>query len=355
MDVLYPCNYASSNAQQIAAGAAAESNDDSVVYTTKIAVRYVIGDRRMMPYSKPDTHPLVNNISDAAKLHPLTSGLLDSAHNEYLLKIAKITNMDEVSNDAQTERFFPKPSAYINNTMRWPQRRETLEINNSDKDLLLNTFKSHDAVQILNWIALVSLYLKHNNIRLEQFQKIMMIHMILFSASTKVPDHMHILERIMVSYFGIDIHNRKRYKNLMSEYRKQLVVLLCPRRMGKTLLIEIILAAGALSSKTKFAYFSHHGMLCNEVKTETKNIISKMYSLIQQLPSEHRHRYRTCLSMTAAKSSPWIRLKFRQGPDVEIPFLTLGNKDVSIGIKIRALLSNILLIEYNHNIFVWIL
>ena len=303
---------------------------------------------------KPESHPLIQNISEVAKSNPLMYSVLDPAFNRYLLDTAKIVNLEKSkkysinnsnrneikSNPFEYEPYFPYPvKDPYENIMGWnPDLVHTsgLRYDNSiERNQIVSTLTTKtDAVQILNWLSLISLYLMEKGMVLEPFQKYMIVHAIMFAASEKIPHEMHIIEKIILAFFDVDSVNKTKFIQKMDELREQFCIYIVPRRMGKTLTLEILTATCALATRLKLAYFSHSGGLCSEIKMHTAVRIGELYEMICQLKDEHKNRFRRLRlprnqkNVTVSQKTAWLNLKFEQGDSVTIQYLTLGNQEV---------------------------
>ena len=207
---------------------------DTIV-TTRISATHFCSKGYVSSYMKTESHPLLQNISEVAKCHPLMRSILDASYNRYLLAAAKITKLGKsvlssklrltnttnlkpiTSGPFDYEPYLPYPvKESYENIMGWKSQMHfvspSMHDNLEDKQNLVSILTTKKpVVQILNWLSLISLYITEKNITLEQFQKNMILHMVMFAAATNAPYHMHILEKIILAFFDVNLTDRVKY------------------------------------------------------------------------------------------------------------------------------------------------
>lgn len=355
-----------------------------------ISVNYIPGACSVPAYLQKTSHPLMLNIPELTLNHPLVNSILDENYQSYLLYVSHITKLASVSDNVKMQsvsgiplggskvnsgtrkescgfsplrmengyvlkktdknipsvpstenvkkclRITPKRDQY-SLSLSEPRQDNIAISNTADKENetrakieLLNMFGQPDAIEILNWMALISLYIRKNSIKLEPFQKTSLLHMIYFAATTRIPQYMHLIEKLIFQFFGETTTSKEELRGLVDNFKQKICVALVPRRMGKTFITQIAIAAGALTTTLRFAYFSHTHELSRQVKMALVSMVKTMQNIINELPNGEAKLFRVCKEIQHPRNDTRLSLKFQQGPDTEVSLLSLGNKQVSI-------------------------
>lgn len=186
---------------------------------------------------------------------------------------------------------------------------------------------------ILNWLSLLHLYVTDKGYKLEQFQKTMIAHCLVFTAASIAPCEMHLLVRILMMFCGlVDVYDTKQFIAKLREYRRQVGIFIVPRRMGKTFTLSMLMASCALVTKQRIGYFAHQHSLCKTVKDDLAKVIGEMTKIINSLHDNDRNRFPVLdlssgtTRISVNKNSEVLTLKFKYGSEsVQITFRSMAN------------------------------
>ena len=276
----------------------------------------------------------------AARRHALVKAVLDPEYGRYITESSRLfrNGHSKKAMAMNHETYFPRHISH--NSRLQIFRDNVVEADTSlDKTRIANMFADANAVETLNWLALLHMYMCHEGFTLERFQKIMLEHMMLFAASNRAPEHVRDLERILNGYFGIDVRDDPHF---MAEVRQQILMVLVPRRMGKTKLLALAIATGMIATNLKLAYFCHEEELCQEVRSAVYDLLWVLNKIIlENKMGAHAFpsylKFKTIKNIKIADKTKRLRVIFNQ-TDVNtrkplragVPFMTLGNRHVSM-------------------------
>jgi hypothetical protein len=266
---------------------------------------------------------------------------VEKPYKRYLLFKSGIINLGGAEQPVH-DRILPQHNLHAyKNIMGWNTADIEQSDNKMDRDSVTMTLTSTESLPILNWLSLISMYVMHKGLVLENFQKIMIAHAVMFEGSSRASNKMFLLEPLILEFLDIDTDD-----NMARDYRSQQCINIIPRRMGKSFIAEILMASVSIASKTKIGYGANSLMLCKEVKKQIIEMIAELYGLVEKLPEEFRNRFpqlfipKTLLRMdkegahrsavSGAKDEQILTLKFADGSNNSIQFMTLTNKNVSI-------------------------
>lgn len=280
-----------------------------------------VGYRVSMPkwpddYCEKESHPLMFRGSHLVMNHPVMSSILDECLNQYLLKSCHIT---------QSWNGGPLLPSTANENVLEPSA-DAFELL-SKKDVI-SMLKSAAVKDIFNWISLVQLFLKKNDLNLEPFQKLIFMHSVFFIATTRANEHNHLLDRILSSYFDLDSVD---WKTEIEDFKKQICAFVVTRRQGKTFATVIFLAAAMLTVKNiKLAYVAHIRFQSNTVMKDIRKRMDEMRELIQAQSSEFGGKFSAVQSINEQQALGTISVKFEDGSESIGKIASCNNKDVSI-------------------------
>ena len=180
---------------------------------------------------------------------------------------------------------------------------------------------------VLNWLSLLYLYFSYKDIVLEPFQGLMVMHIIAFSAAARAPDFIHTLQRIIRRFFMAGGYSGRVYSECRTS---NICVALVPRRMGKTYITQVTLAAGMRATDMRFAYFSCSHDLSRKVKGDTVQHVKAMQLILDHLDTRGKLRFRTAINQQNPMYEPKLAIHFENGLHTEMFFLSLGNQKVGI-------------------------
>lgn len=259
-----------------------------------------------------DHHPLLPMGRKEIMTCPLQKHLMDTCLNLFVFRKSDFGTTTSSS-------FLCLPSKYDNNVRTLLATfcpASSQERDPSTDSELFYALKDPKVQEFLNWLRLVHKYVSDNDMKIEPFQKIMLMHATIFLASVFVPQHRD-MARILCEFFQVNECQLEQFKHKTASF-------IIMRRQGKTTFAKIILATCVLTVKNcKLAYFANTLHLVDVVMNEIMHIVEHMMSGVNASKVE--------------KSEGTIVVHFPNGDQSTIVGKSYANKNVSIYIFVSLL------------------